>query len=58
MSKTPCQIFKHKMKFRHPMNVVIHERFCSALPLIHMNTLVELMQTTNMVALIKFVACY
>jgi hypothetical protein len=36
----------------------VGERFCSALPLTHMSTLVELMRTTNMVALAKFVACY
>jgi hypothetical protein len=33
------------------------EHFCSALPLTHTNTLIELMQTTNMVTLAKFVAC-
>jgi hypothetical protein len=32
--------------------------FCSALPLTHTSTLTKLMQTTNMVALAKFVACY
>jgi hypothetical protein len=35
----------------------VKERFCSALPLTHTNTLAKLMQTTNMVALAKFVAC-
>ncbi len=35
----------------------VKECFCSALPLTHITTLGELMQTTNMVALAKFVAC-
>jgi len=35
----------------------VRERFCSALPLTHMSTLAELMQTTSTVALAKFVAC-
>ncbi len=35
----------------------IKERFCSAVPLTHTSTLTELMQTTNTVALAKFVAC-
>jgi hypothetical protein len=35
----------------------VKERFCLALPLIHTNTLAELMQTMNTVALAKFVAC-
>ncbi len=35
----------------------VRERFCSALPLAHTITLVELMQTANTVALAKFVAC-
>jgi hypothetical protein len=35
----------------------VRERFCSALPLTHTSTIVELMQTTNMVAVAKFVAC-
>ncbi len=35
----------------------VRERFCSSLPLTHTSTIVELMQTTNMVALAKFVAC-
>jgi hypothetical protein len=35
----------------------VRERFCSALPLTHISTLVELMQTTNTVTLGKFVAC-
>ncbi len=34
----------------------IRERFCSALPLTHTTTLTELMQTTNTVALAKFMA--
>ncbi len=33
------------------------EHFCLALPLTHTSTLVEFMQTTNTVALAKFVAC-
>jgi hypothetical protein len=40
-----------------PSTQKIKERFCSALPLTHISTLVELMQTTNTVALAKFVAC-
>jgi hypothetical protein len=36
----------------------VREHFCSALPLTHTSTLVEFMQTTNTVALAKFVACY
>jgi hypothetical protein len=35
----------------------VRERFCSALPLTHMSILAGLMQTTNTVALAKFVAC-
>jgi hypothetical protein len=34
-----------------------YKRFCSTLSLTHPSTLAELMQTTNMVALAKFVAC-
>jgi hypothetical protein len=41
-----------------PNTQKVRERFCSALPLTHTNTLVEFMQTTNIVALAKFVACY
>jgi hypothetical protein len=40
-----------------PNTQKVREHFCSALPLTHTSTLVELMQTTNMVALAKFVAC-
>ncbi len=40
-----------------PNTQKVRERFCSTLPLTHMSTLVELMQTTNMVTLAKFVAC-
>jgi hypothetical protein len=35
----------------------VKEHFCLALPLTHISTLVELMQTTNTIALAKFVAC-
>ncbi len=35
----------------------VKERFCSTLPLIHISTFVELMQTTNTVTLAKFVTC-
>ncbi len=41
----------------YPNTQKVKEHFCSALPLTHTNTLVELMQITNMVALAKFVAC-
>jgi hypothetical protein len=40
-----------------PNTLKVRERFCSALPLTHMRTLVEFMQTTNTIALAKFVAC-
>ncbi len=40
-----------------PNTQKVKERFCSALPLTHTSTFVELMQTTNTVALAKFVAC-
>ncbi len=40
-----------------PNTQKIRERFCLALPLTHTNTLVEFMQTTNIVALAKFMAC-
>jgi hypothetical protein len=40
-----------------PNTYKVRECFCSALPLTHTSTLVELMQITNMVALAKFVAC-
>ncbi len=42
----------------YPNTQKIKECFCSALPLTHTSTLVELVQTTNTVALAKFVACY
>jgi len=42
----------------YPNTQKVRERFCSTLPLTHTNTLVEFMQTTNTVALAKFVACY
>ncbi len=41
----------------YPNTQKVRECFCLTLPLTHTNTLVELMQTTNMVALAKFVAC-
>jgi hypothetical protein len=41
-----------------PNTQKIKERFCSALPLTHTSTLVELMQIANMVAMAKFMACY
>jgi hypothetical protein len=41
-----------------PNTQKVREHFCSALPLTHTSTLIDLMQTTNMVALAKFVACY
>jgi hypothetical protein len=40
-----------------PNTQKVREHFYSALPLTHTNTLVEFMQTTNTVALAKFVAC-
>jgi hypothetical protein len=40
-----------------PNTQKVRERFCSTLPLTHTSTLVELMQTTNTVALAIFVAC-
>jgi len=40
-----------------PNTQKVRERFCSTLPLTHTSTLAELMQTTNTVALAKFVAC-
>jgi hypothetical protein len=40
-----------------PNTQKVREHFCSTLPLTHTNILVELMQTTNMVALAKFMAC-
>jgi hypothetical protein len=41
----------------YPNTQKVREHFCLALPLTHTNTLVGLMQTMNMVALAKFVAC-
>jgi len=41
----------------YPNTQKVRKRFCSTLTLTHNSTLVELMQTTNMVALTKFVAC-
>jgi hypothetical protein len=40
-----------------PNTQKVRECFCSTLPLTHISILVELMQTTNTVALAKFVAC-
>ncbi len=40
-----------------PSTQKVKERFCSALSFTHISTLAELMQTTNMIALTKFVAC-
>jgi hypothetical protein len=40
-----------------PNTQKVRKHFCSALPLTHTSTLVELTQITNMVALAKFVAC-
>jgi hypothetical protein len=48
------QISKNRPRFDTQK---VKERFCSALPLTHTSTLAELMQTTNRVALAKFVAC-
>jgi hypothetical protein len=41
----------------YPNTQKVRECFCSALPLTHTNTLADLMQTINTVALAKFVAC-
>jgi len=41
-----------------PNTQKIKERFCSTLLLTHTSTLAGLMQTTNTIALAKFVACY
>ncbi len=43
--------------FVYPNTQKVREHFCSALPLTHMSILVELMQTMNIVAVAKFVAC-
>ncbi len=40
-----------------PSTQKVRERFCSTLPFTHISTFVELMQITNMVALVKFVTC-
>jgi hypothetical protein len=40
-----------------PNTQKVREHFCSTLPFIHISTFAELMQTTNTVALAKFVAC-
>jgi hypothetical protein len=40
----------------YPNKQKVRECFCSALPFIHISTLVEFMQITNMVALAKFVS--
>jgi hypothetical protein len=39
-----------------PNTQKVREHFCLALPFTHINTLVEFMQITNMVTVIKFVA--
>jgi hypothetical protein len=41
----------------YPSTQKVRECFCSTLPLTHISTFAELMQTTNTVALAKFVAC-
>jgi len=41
----------------YPNTPKVRERFCLTLPLTHTSILAELMQTTNTVALAKFVAC-
>jgi hypothetical protein len=40
-----------------PNTQKVRECFCLTMPLTHTSTLVELMQTTNIVALAKFMAC-
>jgi hypothetical protein len=40
-----------------PSTQKVKEHFCSTLPLIHTSIFAELMQTTNMFALAKFVTC-
>ncbi len=42
----------------YPNTQKVREHFCSPLPLTHIDTFVEFMQTMNTVALAKFVACY
>jgi len=44
--------------FACPNTQKVKECFCSALPLTHMSTLVELVQIMNIIALAKFVACW
>jgi hypothetical protein len=41
----------------YPNTQKVREHFCLALPLTHTSILVKLVQTTNMVALAKFMAC-
>jgi hypothetical protein len=41
----------------YPNTQKVRERLCLTLPFTHTSTLAELMQTTNTVALAKFVAC-
>ncbi len=41
-----------------PNTQKVRECFCLTLPFTHTSTLVELMQTTNIVTMAKFVACY
>ncbi len=41
----------------YPSTQKVRERFCSTLPFTCISTFAELMQTTNTVALAKFVAC-
>jgi len=43
--------------FVYPNTQKVRERFCLTLPLTHTSILAKLMQTTNMVALAKFVTC-
>jgi hypothetical protein len=47
---------KHLL-FVYPNTQNVRERFCSTMPLTHTSTLVGLMQTTNTIAMAKFVAC-
>jgi len=42
----------------YPNTQNVKEHFCSALPLTHISTLIKFMQTTNIVTLAKFVACW
>ncbi len=56
-----CNLWKvedeEHLLFVYPNTQKVREHFCLALPLAHTNTLTKLMQTVNMVALAKFVAC-